>query len=278
MLSAPTGVTGWTVLDTTTSGTMQTRVYTKIATAADANKRVTVTLDAAAKYTMTVADYSGVRPGRLVYADFAETVIRAGHPTPTVDAPAGSWVVSYWADKSAATTGFALPGSVTGRQALCSTGHRTRLQLARRLQRRGADRVSTTAWWPRPTRPTRRRRPGRSSCAPSSRTRLRRRRSPTPATAPTATSTAPDSSDPDGSVVSYAWDFGDGGTATGATASHDFVTSGTRNVTLTVTDDEGTPGSLVVPVSVVRTNAAPDGIVHGELHIPGLQLRRERLR
>ena len=121
-MSAPTGVTGWTVLDTATSGSMQTRVYTKIATAADANKKVTVTLNLAAKYTMTVAAYSGVRAGATVYADFAETVIRAGHPTPTVDAPAGSWVVSYWADKSAATTGFALPGSVTGRQALCSTG------------------------------------------------------------------------------------------------------------------------------------------------------------
>ena len=47
---------------------MQTRVYTKIADAADANKKVTVTLDAAAKYTMTVADYSGVRPGDLVHA------------------------------------------------------------------------------------------------------------------------------------------------------------------------------------------------------------------
>ncbi len=66
-----------------------------------------------------------------------------------------------------------------------------------------------------------------------------------------------DSSDPDGSVVSYAWDFGDGGTATGATPSHDFVTTGTRDVTLTVTDDEGTTGSVVIPVSVVRTNANP---------------------
>ena len=63
-----------------------------------------MTLDAAAKYTMTVAVYSGVRPGALVHADFAETVSQAGHATPLVDAPAGSWVVSYWADKSAATT------------------------------------------------------------------------------------------------------------------------------------------------------------------------------
>ena len=69
VMSAPTGITGWTVLDTATSGSMQTRAYTKIATAADANKKVTVPLDAASKYTMTVADYSGVRAGSLVYAD-----------------------------------------------------------------------------------------------------------------------------------------------------------------------------------------------------------------
>ena len=122
VLSAPTGVTGWDILDTTTSGSMITRVYTKIATAADANKKVTVTLDASAKYTMTVADYSGVRAKALVHADLAETVNQTGHTTPTVDAPAGSWVISYWADKSTATTGFSLPGSVTGRHALCGTG------------------------------------------------------------------------------------------------------------------------------------------------------------
>ena len=122
VLSAPTGVTGWDILDTTTSGSMITRVYTKIATAADANKKVTVTLDASAKYTMTVAAYSGVRAKALVHADLAETVNQTAHTTPTIDAPAGSWVISYWADKSTATTGFSLPGSVTGRHAICGTG------------------------------------------------------------------------------------------------------------------------------------------------------------
>ena len=29
--------------------------------------------------------------------------------------------MSYWADKSSATTGFTLPGEVTQRQAICST-------------------------------------------------------------------------------------------------------------------------------------------------------------
>ena len=256
VMSDPTGITGWTVLATTTSGSMQTRLYTKIAAAADTNKRVTVPLDAAAKYTMSVAVYSGVRPGALVHAELAETVNQAGHATPLVDAPAGSWVVSYWADKSSATTAFTLPAAVTGRNALCSTGSgRICSSLA---DSDGAvptgqyGGLVATADAPSGTATT---------AAVVLRT-VEPNQAPTAAFTFTCESAAcdfdgTDSSDPDGSVVSYAWDFGDGGTATGATPSHDFVTSGTRDVTLTVTDDEGTTGSTLVPVSVVRTNANP---------------------
>jgi PKD repeat protein len=256
VLSDPTGVTGWTVLGTTTSGSMQTRVYSKIATAADANKRVTVTLDTAAKYTMTVADYSGVRPGLLVTADFAETVNRAEHSTPTVDAPAGAWVVSYWADKSAATTAFSLPNTVTGRLARCNTGSG---HICSSLADSGGpvptgqyDGVVGTADTANATATT---------WSVVLRT-IEPNQAPTAALSFTCDGSDCDfdgtgSSDPDGSVVSYAWDFGDGATATGATPSHDFVTSGSRDVTLTVTDDEGTTGSLVVPVPVTRHNADP---------------------
>ena len=47
------------------------------------------------------------------------------------------------------------------------------------------------------------------------------------------------SSDPDGSIVSYEWDFGDGNTATGQQVSHTYDTQGEYTVTLTVTDDDG---------------------------------------
>ncbi len=47
------------------------------------------------------------------------------------------------------------------------------------------------------------------------------------------------SSDPDGSIASYAWSFGDGTTGTGATPSKTYATAGTFNITLTVTDNRG---------------------------------------
>lgn len=56
------------------------------------------------------------------------------------------------------------------------------------------------------------------------------------------------SSDPDGSVVRYAWSFGDGTTAEGMVVSHIFP-SGTYTVTLTVTDDRGASASVAKNVS-----------------------------
>jgi hypothetical protein len=47
------------------------------------------------------------------------------------------------------------------------------------------------------------------------------------------------SSDTDGSVVSIAWDFGDGGFATGTQPDHVFDKPGTYAVRITVRDDEG---------------------------------------
>ena len=58
------------------------------------------------------------------------------------------------------------------------------------------------------------------------------------------------SSDNDGTIESYAWDFGDGGSAVGATANHTFGESGTFTVTLTVTDDDSATGSDSQSVTV----------------------------
>ncbi|MBO1031371.1 PKD domain-containing protein, partial [Tessaracoccus sp. SD287] len=58
------------------------------------------------------------------------------------------------------------------------------------------------------------------------------------------------SSDPDGTIASFAWDFGDSSTGTGATATHTYAAAGTYTVTLTVTDNKGTQTSISQPVAV----------------------------
>lgn len=65
------------------------------------------------------------------------------------------------------------------------------------------------------------------------------------------------STDPDGSVQSYAWTFGDGGTGTGTSPSHTYPTAGVRTVTLTVTDNDGGTGSRSAQVTPGQTNEAP---------------------
>ncbi|MFH1726056.1 MAG: PKD domain-containing protein, partial [Elusimicrobiota bacterium] len=56
--------------------------------------------------------------------------------------------------------------------------------------------------------------------------------------------------DPDGSIVSYGWAFGDGDTASGMTAGHTYQAAGAFIVTLTVTDDEGGAGADTAQVTV----------------------------
>ena len=65
------------------------------------------------------------------------------------------------------------------------------------------------------------------------------------------------SSDSDGTLVSYAWDFGDGGTSTEVAPTHPYAVGGTYTVRLTVTDDDGDTGTVTQPVVVTTPNVAP---------------------
>lgn len=58
------------------------------------------------------------------------------------------------------------------------------------------------------------------------------------------------STDPDGSIATYAWNYGDGTTSSGAVVSKTFNTAGTYTVTLTVTDNRGGKGTSSVVVQV----------------------------
>lgn len=65
------------------------------------------------------------------------------------------------------------------------------------------------------------------------------------------------SSDPDGNNLSYAWDFGDGSTGTGATPSHAYAVANNYLATLTVTDDGTPPLSASDVAAVTVLNAIP---------------------
>lgn len=52
------------------------------------------------------------------------------------------------------------------------------------------------------------------------------------------------------SIVSYAWNFGDGTTGTGLTTNHKYTAAGTYNVILTVTDSNGNTGYASVTITV----------------------------
>jgi len=58
------------------------------------------------------------------------------------------------------------------------------------------------------------------------------------------------SNDPDGTITSYSWNFGDGTTGSGATAYHRFTSDGTYVVRLTVTDDDGATDTTQTSVVV----------------------------
>jgi len=74
---------------------------------------------------------------------------------------------------------------------------------------------------------------------------------PTSGTVPlTVNFSAAGSDDPDGTVVAYAWDFGDGGSQSGGTATQRmYNTPGTYTATLTVTDNAGLTDTRSVTIT-----------------------------
>ena len=61
--------------------------------------------------------------------------------------------------------------------------------------------------------------------------------------------------DPNGTVVSYAWDFGDGTTSAGPSVIHTYAQDGVYTVTVTVTDNDGLTDNIQAIASVA--NVAP---------------------
>ena len=65
--------------------------------------------------------------------------------------------------------------------------------------------------------------------------------------------------DPDGTITSYQWSFGDGGSATGGTVSHTYSQPGTYQAVLTVHDDGGVSSSDAASVVIEEPSTATGG-------------------
>jgi PKD repeat protein len=100
---------GWASLGVRDDQTMQTRVWWRRATAADAGSTVRLTsANGGLKWNVQVLAYSGVT-GTPSAVSAAEAKWTGSHVTPTTTAPVNAWAVQYWADKSNTTTTWTVP-------------------------------------------------------------------------------------------------------------------------------------------------------------------------
>jgi len=85
------------------------------------------------------------------------------------------------------------------------------------------------------------------------------------------------STDPDGTIVSYQWDFGDNNTGSGINPSNTYATNGNFTVTLTVTDDQGATSTATTTATIGQGNQAPvadpngpyEGIINTDISFDG---------
>ncbi len=78
---------------------------------------------------------------------------------------------------------------------------------------------------------------------------------------------ASESSDSDGSISSYSWDFGDGASSSGVGSSHTYSMPGSYSVALTVTDDDGETDTTAFTITIAAT-----ATLSGTISINGMVL------
>jgi PKD repeat protein len=267
LASVTTDPAGWTREGVRLASTdTETILYSKVATASDAGRNAAVAFSATTKSTITVLAYSGTAADPVAtFASAAETVSRTSHTTPGAAVTgAGSWVVSYWADKSASlSTGWTAPAGQTQRSVALGTGAGRITSLATdagaptaagtspALTAAGAAATAKATMWSVVLQPNANADPNVAPVASFS------------VSCPTATCTVDASGSSDtapGTVASYAWDFGDGSTGTGVSTTHTYTSSGSKTIRLTVTDDQGLTSTTSRTVNVTAGGTGGAGV------------------
>lgn len=112
---------GWQLHGTAATAGSTTGVWTRTATAGDAGSSVAVSSSTLVKADLVLAVYRDAQVSSVVLA--AETTTTTQHVSPQAQVTApGSWAVSYWADKSGATTAWTGPANTTARHTYAGSG------------------------------------------------------------------------------------------------------------------------------------------------------------
>ena len=107
-----TGPTSWTTVQASSDAGIVVRAYSRVATAADIGRPVTVTSSGYAKSDISVVAYRGTHASDPVAASAAkiDSLPGASHVSPAVTATgSASWLLTYWGDESGTTTGWTTP-------------------------------------------------------------------------------------------------------------------------------------------------------------------------
>lgn len=261
----PTGVTDWTREDTMVANNLTSTVWSQVADGSEAGQTLNVSMEGTrTKADIALLAYRGTDPvDPIVVSEVTtEVITTADHTTPeAVIGIQGAWVVSYWADRTSATTAWTPPAGQTLRHEGYTTagGRVTSLvtdsggpvvsgTIGGLTATADSANYQATMWT--------------FGLAPST-------FEPGDPLPPVAAASADcqglscafdgsDSADNDGTVVSWDWDFGDGNTGTGVTTDHDYTAEDTYDVTLTVTDDDDLTDSTTFQVVA---GGAPDAVI-----------------
>ncbi len=264
--TGPTGVTGWTQVDSFANTGLTSTVWTKTLGAGDVGALVRFDTANFAKAMLSVAVYSGVDPTVPVVTHAADSAV-TNHTTPLVTATADDWVVSYWVDKADTTTAWTPPASVTSRDVAIGTGSGRYSSL---LADSGGP-VSAGSYGGKVATTNADSRALMWSIALPGDTQTPVNQPPVAAFTSDCDDLScdfdgSDSSDSDGTVDAYEWDFGDGNTATGETpATHTYGAEGDYLVQLSVTDDDLATDTVSHLVSV-GTQPEPEVDFVGAAH------------
>ena len=260
---------GWRLLQSRDGAYTKGRLWTKNATSTDKNTLLTVRSSVSVRGTLSISAYRSSAPGQAVVTASAATVSNvsaATHAAPALPvSQAGSWLVNLYGGRNSKTTVWTNPANTVRRTGVATSGTN---QMTAIVVDSGKPVATGTAAS----------RVARTNIAMTGRQLYTVAISPgtEPVTPPppppvnqapvaaftsscdalTCSFDATGSSDPDGDALTYAWTFGDNATGTGATASHVYEGTGTRNVTLTVSDSKTTT-PLTKPVTATYAEPLP---------------------